>query len=397
MENSVIARATLVLLALLATAFAAPARAQQAAGGDLCLTDPVMPPAKPPQALRFGITPQPAGSVGVAQQDGPPQDEAALDRALTALHVPGKALVVHLSRLFLSDGDAAIARTAALADRYAALGLGVEVQIRYHPAPAQTLDDWERFVRRAARVLAQRRALVALAVVNEPNLPISPNTSDGTFAGVREAIVRGVVAAREALDGAGRTGVPVGFTFAWRWLPQNDRGFWQELGRRATPAFRKALGYVGLQVYPGLVWPPVPLPGRSAGEEVVEAAALLRTCMMPLAGLGPGVGLWVTENGYATNLARSEAGQEADLRATIGELHRVSGTLGISDYRWFNLRDNDSDGLDLFSAVGLLRDDHTRKPAYAALREQIANVGAREPKQRRCRRWWPRWGCRAFG
>jgi hypothetical protein len=389
-------RTSAVAIALAAASLALPAGApaQQAAGGDLCLTGPVMPAPRAAQPLRFGVTPQPAGSVGVAQQDGPPPDEAALDRAMTDLRVPGRALVVHLSRLFLSDGEPGIARLAALTDHYAALGLGVEVQIRYHPAPGQEGDQpaWAAFVRRAATVLARRRALVALAVVNEPNLPISPNTSDGTFAGVREAIVRGVVAAREALDAAGRRDVAVGFTFAWRWLPPTDRAFWQELGARATPAFRAALGYVGLQVYPGLVWPPVPLPGRSAGEEMVEAAALVRTCMMPLAGLGAGVGLWVTENGYATNLARTEAGQAA-------KLHRVSGTLGITDYRWFNLRDNDSDGLDLFSAVGLLRDDHSRKPAFGALRESIAAVGAAAPARRcerppRWRRLWG-WGRRA--
>ncbi len=364
-------------LALSALALVAPAAAQQATGGDLCLTDPVMPAAQPPRALRFGITPQPAGSAGVAQQEPAPYDDAALDRALLDLRGSGRELVVRLNRLFFSEGDAGIERFAVLADRYAALGLGLEVQVRYHPDAAQEGDQaaWEAFVRRAATVLGSRRALVALSIVNEPNLPISPNTSDGVYEGVREAIVRGVVAARAALDAAGRPDVQVGFTFAWRWAPQEDRAFWRELGERGTGAFRAALDYVGLQVYPGLVWPPVPLPGRTAGAEVVEAAALVRTCMMPLAGLGSEVALWISENGYATNLGRTEAGQDVDLRSTVAELHRTSGTLGITDYRWFNLRDNDGDGADLFSAVGLLRDDHTRKPSFAALQQAIAAHG----------------------
>ena len=373
----------LVVLGALAAALAWPAAApaQEAAGGDLCLTDPVVPAERPAQPLRFGITPQPAGSAGLAQQEAAPYDERAIDAALRDLHAPGRALVVRLNRLFLADGEAGIARFAALADRYATLGLGVEVQVRYHPSPEQEGDQeaWEAFVRRAAAVLGARRAVVALSIVNEPNLPISPNTSDGVYEGVREAIVRGVVAAREALDAAGRRDVQVGFTFAWRWLPQQDRAFWREIGARATPAFRAAMDYVGLQVYPGLVWPPVPLPGRSAGEEMAEAAALVRTCMMPQAGLGPDVALWISENGYATNLGRTEASQEEALRSTLAEMHRLSGTLGITDYRWFNLRDNDSDGTDLFSAVGLLRDDHSRKPAFAVLRDAVASVGAAEP------------------
>ena len=43
----------------------------------------------------------------------------------------------------------------------------------------------------------------------------------------------------------------------------------------------------------------------------------------------------------------------------------------MTDYRWFNLRDNNSGGADLFSAVGLLRDDYSRKPAFASYRRAI--------------------------
>ena len=61
----------------------------------------------------------------------------------------------------------------------------------------------------------------------------------------------------------GRGGMPLGFNVAWRFTPDSDAAFWQEIGAKATPAFRRALSYVGVQVYPGLVWPPVPLPGRT--------------------------------------------------------------------------------------------------------------------------------------
>ena len=39
---------------------------------------------------------------------------------------------------------------------------------------------------------------------------------------------------------------------------------------------------MGLQIYPGLVYPPVLAPGRSAGDEIVEALTLLRGCYMPM-------------------------------------------------------------------------------------------------------------------
>ena len=75
----------------------------------------------------------------------------------------------------------------------------------------------------------------------------------------------------------------------------------------------------------------------------------------------------MSENGYATNLGRSEETQAPDLESTMEAVALWSGSLGISDYRWFNLRDNNSDGADLFSAVGLLRDDYTRKPAFGVI------------------------------
>jgi hypothetical protein len=196
---------------------------------------------------------------------------------------------------------------------------------------------------------------------------------------VLDALVKGVVAARREADAIGRSDLRLGFTVMWRWTPDSDQRFWEDLGSRATPEFRSALDYVGLQAYPGLVWPPAPIPGRSAGDEIAEALTLLRDCYMPKAGLGQEVALWITENGYATNLGRTEAQQVADLSSTLDAVHRLSGTLGVTDYRYFNLRDNNSDGTDLFDAVGLLRDDYSEKPAFATYRSLIRSYGAPTP------------------
>jgi hypothetical protein len=87
--------------------------------------------------------------------------------------------------------------------------------------------------------------------------------------------------------------------------------------------------------------------------------------------------VWVSENGYATNLGRSTTSQRRDLTSTLRAVHDYSGELGISDYRYFNLRDNDSDGSDLFDAVGLLRDDYVEKPAFATLARAIRRTGSR--------------------
>jgi hypothetical protein len=360
---------TLAGLAVAMTAMVVPGTARAAD----CLT--ADPPAitSPAHPLRFGITPQLAGNAGVGQGQAAPEDPEQTRAALDELS-PDHRLVLRLNRLFWSDGQAGIDRFAAMVDRYAAQGFRSEVQIRYHPPDGHAGDmaGWTAFVRAAVHELAARPSVLALSITNEGNFPGSPNTSDGAYPGVEQAIVDGVLAARREAAAVGRRDLPLGFTVMWRSAPDRDQQFWENLGRLGTGAFRRALTYVGVQAYPGLVWPPAPLPGRTAGRELVEALTLVRHCYMPKAKLGDRTQLWVTENGYATNLGRSEAQQDEDLRSSLEALHAWSGTLGVTDYRYFNLRDNDSDGTDLFDAVGLLRDDYGRKPAfptYGALSE----------------------------
>ena len=367
----------LVVIALLSLVSPATAAAQESDPN--CMTADPPPVTKPAQPLHFGITPRAAGSVGGSQAQVAPEDEGKAMEALRELHPPGRALVMRLNRLFWADGDEGIQKFAGYVDQYAAAGFEVESQVRYHPPEGKEGDipAWEAYVRAVVRELARRPALTALSITNEANFSGSQNTSDGAYEGVVDALVRGTVVAREELDAMGRRDVRLGFSMMWRWTPDSDREFWEQIGAKAdaNPGFREAVDYVGLQVYPGLVWPPSPRPGVTAGQEVVEALTLLRHCYMPKAKLGPEVQVWVSENGYATNLGRNEASQVRDLESTIRDVHKWSGELGISDFRYFNLRDNNSDGSDLFAAVGLLRDDYTRKPAFETFRALVAEVG----------------------
>jgi hypothetical protein len=368
-----------------AVALVGPSAARAQLPGDLCLSAPPPPVSAPAHPLRFGITPLAAGSAGVTQAQPKPENPGLAKAELTRLRPGRRQLVLHLNRMLMSDGEAGVRRYAALVDDYAKAGFDTELQVRYHPAAGQEGDmsAWTAYVRTAARILGKRPTVKALTITNEANFPVSPNTSDGSFPGVLQAIVTGVTAAREQLDRMGRPDVKLGFSFAWRWLPDADADFWRQLGSLATPEFRSALDYVGLQIYPGLVFPPVSTPA-AAGDDTVEALTLLRGCYMPLGGFGQNVDLWVTENGYATNLGRTESEQNVALRSTLDGIYRYSGTLGVTDYRWFNLRDNDSAGTDLFAAVGLLRDDYTEKPAFATYRSYIDRIGTDRPKPKRC-------------
>jgi hypothetical protein len=372
-----VALALVAAAALGALAAPAPARAQ----GELCLSADSPPLTAPAQPLRFGITPQLAGTAGGSQGEVAPEDPARALEALHGLEPPRRRLVMRLNRLFESDGQAGIDRFVALAEEYRREGFAVESQVRYHPAPEQEGDmaAWEAYVRAATAALGQNPALVALTITNEVNLPLSANTSDGAYAGALDAIVRGVVAAQDELDRLGRSDVALGFSYAYRYFPDQDVAFWRGVGERATPDFLAALDYVGVQLYPGLFWPPAFTPGQTAGEATIEALTLVRSCYMPLAGLGGEVELWVTEEGFATNLNRTLQRQVNDLTSSVESVHAYSGTLNVTDFRYFNLRDNNSDGGDLFDAVGLLFDEYTPKPAYATYRELIERLGRDEP------------------
>ena len=170
-----------------------------------------------------------------------------------------------------------------------------------------------------------------------------------------------------------------GFTYAYRFA--GDPAFFTDLGARGGAAFRRALGFVGLDFYPGTIVPAVLAPGETYRAVFAHAAGTLRRCLMPLARLGPHVPIWVTENGVASDRVGA-AGQASALGQLVLAAHAYSGTFDITDYRWFNLRDSialTAPGVPgpVFAFDGLLRADYTAKPAFAAYRSLIARLGTR--------------------
>jgi hypothetical protein len=98
-----------------------------------------------------------------------------------------------------------------------------------------------------------------------------------------------------------------------------------------------------------------------------------------MAGIPPRVPLWFTEVGVPVGL-QSEAGQAAALAELVHAAQAYSGTFGITDLRWFNLRDSVAEGPEglvgpLFATDGLLRSDYSRKPAFDVFRGLIASLG----------------------
>ena len=76
---------------------------------------------------------------------------------------------VRLNRLFMADGARGIARFERLARRFTRHGIEVELQVRYHPRPADDgdLSSWLRFVRRVVRAFGPNRLVTGLQITNE--------------------------------------------------------------------------------------------------------------------------------------------------------------------------------------------------------------------------------------
>jgi hypothetical protein len=370
-----------VLLAAPVPLAGAAARAAQRPSTATSLCPPATPTAKPSPApaIRFGVDPGLAGNP-LPSLNGPvPINRKAERKALLALKPARRPLVIRLNRLFWSGGEKLLESFAHDAAIYGRRGYDVEVQVRYHPTSANNgnLAGWSRWVRHVVDVLGKNKALTGLTITNEVNLAVSPNTSDGSYDAAKGALVHGVEAAYDELRQHGwAKRVPVGFTFAYRLEPTADSRLFDFLNNHGGPKFRNALGFVGLDAYPGTVYPPALVPPvDTAADEMASAIATMRVCYLPLAKIAPAVPLWVTENGFPSNGSGNTSQVDA-LREMVGAVHRYGGSYNVTDYRWFNLRDNNSTGNGLFDRDGLLRDDNSRKPSFTVYKNLIKTLGA---------------------
>jgi hypothetical protein len=345
--------------------------------------------------VRFGIDPGIAGSAGGAQLPSAPSDPGKDLAAVRGLAPAGRVMVVRLNRLFWSDGQSGIDAFKQQVTRYTQAGFEVEIQVRYHPAPGQAdnIPGWVAYVRHVVDSLGADPRVVAMTVTNEVNVGFSPNTSDGYYAGAQDALITGIEAAHAEALTRGFRQLRLGFTYAYRFSPQGDANFFSYLGTRGGSSFQRALGFVGVDFYPGTIYPPTLAPGDTYTAELAQAAGVVRDCYAPMAGIATGVPIWFTENGVSTGGARAvpvqssacgltEDQQAAALRELVLAACAYSGTYNITDYRWFNLRDANSSGPQnvlgpSFSAFGLLRDDYNAKPSFATYRGMISVCGAR--------------------
>jgi hypothetical protein len=328
------------------------------------------------RTLRFGVYPW-AGAGAVNQVDPQLVDVPAKALAAVKALQGGRSLVVRLYGQYTgvdtTEADALLSDAKWWSDN----GLGVEMVLRYRPARPDLASGYVPWVRTVTTRLAALPGLVAIQIANEVN-NTSANAGDGAYPGVITALAQGVPAARQAVVAAGRSDVKIGFNWAAGNSPCSNEPFWSALKQAGGSAFTSAVGWVGIDIYPGTWSPPSPSVYPTASlvsASVTSGVGCLRTQHMPAAGLSSAVTITVAETGYPTDASRSEATQTAVLKATIASVQSVSQVYGVTDLQWFSLRDANTASGQLENGYGLLHDDYSPKPAFTAYQQIIAAQG----------------------
>jgi hypothetical protein len=336
------------------------------------------PPPQPGAQLRFGIYPGgPAGQLGPVPAPAVPEDQDKIFAALAELRPPEGPFALHLYRAYMTAESEAReeAEHRRLVDLYTARGYGVEIVIRYRRD-----DDpggFAEFVRGVVRRFGANPLVKGFQVTNEVNFTVSPDSSDGAYAGARDALIQGVIAAKEEARARGYSHVQIGFNWVYRTDPGNERSFWEYLGSAGGDRFVKSLDWVGLDAYPGTFFPPRTEPS-STYDLMVHAMSTLRKCSMPMAAIPDSVPIHVEENGYPTGPDRSYEDQRIAAERMLQALDDYARVYGVTDYFWFDLRDADSASPNFQQQYGVMRDDYTPKPAFGVLRERFARMTVRE-------------------
>ena len=357
-------------------AAAAPAAAQQGpCPGDF---PDSAPPAQPGGKLRVGIYPGgPAGQLGPVPSSFVPEDQAKIFAALERLRPPGGPFAVHVYRAYMTpESEAREEREhRRLVDLYTSRGYAVEIVIRYRRD--NDPGGFAEFVRGVVRRFGANPLVKGFQVTNEVNFTASPDSSDGAYAGSRDALIQGVIAAKDEARSLGYSHVQIGFNWVYRTDPGNERSFWEYLGSAGGERFVKSLDWVGLDAYPGTFFPPRTEPSTTY-DFMVHALSTLRKCSMPMAGIPDSVPIHVEENGYPTGPDRSYEDQRVAAERMLDALGDYARVYNVTDYFWFSMRDADSSSPNFQQQYGVMRDDYTPKPAFDVLRDRFARLSVTE-------------------
>ena len=111
---------------------------------------------------------------------------------------------------------------------------------------------------------------------------------------------------------------------------------------------------------------------------MINALSTLRECLAPIAGITAATPIHIQENGFPTGPGRTYERQAEALRNMVRTVHEQRGTYNVTNYRWFNMRDADTESPNFQQQYGLMTDAYVPKPAfeeYERLVDELAGSG----------------------
>ena len=325
----------------------------------------------------FGIYPGGgAGAVGPSGETRPETPELRR-QALLALRPAGRPFVLHLYDEYRTAADAA-AVPAWLATQiagYTADGFKIELVLPYRPSRSGgDVAGYLNFVRARVRQLGPNGNVTHLQITNEANIKGAPNAADGAYRGAVAALVRGVIAAKREARRSGHRHLRIGFNWADEGGSAPKR-FFASLYAKGGRKFSSAVDWVGVDAYPGTWGPALPKGNLASAvrRATISTMRRLRTRLLPRARLDRAK-IHFSECGYPTGPGRTQAMQRTVMRSAIRTVSRYRRKYGVTDFRWFDLRDADSSNPSFESQYGLTTDDYTPKPAFHAYRSLVKRL-----------------------
>ena len=319
--------------------------------------------------LIFGIFPGSATGTESGLLAGPPDDPGQIHGALDELQGRNPLFVVR-GYLWYDGAGKTSHYVPSDVQQYAGDRRKLDLVLCFRD-PAGDLRGWLDLVRETIQRYGPD--LTSLQIAEEPNNPNPDLGGDGSFPNVHEAIVQGIVAAKEEALRLGHD-LRVGFNSTPSFQPDP---FWPRMGALATQRFLDSLDYVGLDFFADVFRPLAP--DGQPGDVRSSVAALLkgfRGTNLAAGNIPPSVPIHICENGWSTGPGRSYERQAAVLETVVRTIYAHAAELNITHYEHFGLRDADSSNPDPFHQFGLLRDDYTPKPAFHTYRRLIAELGS---------------------
>ncbi len=321
--------------------------------------------------LTFGIYPGGAAGGDSGLLTGPADDPAKITELLDQLQGATLPFVVRCYDSF-QDPDSPFGKSACAPQNYAQYArknrpLDLVLQFR---SASGNLDGYLDFIR--AKIREHHAALYSVQIAEEPNFTDGPAVIDGPYPRILEAVVRGVITAKQTLIDLHTPHVKVGFnatpTFG------RSENFWANLAATAdacsaqhAKSFSDSLDYVALDFFPDVFRPAAPdgQPG-DLSSSTLAVLETMRTIWLPSAKISASTPIHITESGWPTGPTRTPDQQSAALEKVVRTIHSARARINIARYTLFSLRDvttpTPSNESSLFPFFGITTADYSPSP-----------------------------------